>query len=210
MRIVCISDTHALHNEMEHSIPEGDILIHAGDCTNVGDLPDLIDFKRFLNKQPHKYKVVISGNHDWCFSNFAWAGNIIIDQNTFYLRDCFIEIEGLKIYGSPYTPNFYNWAFMEDDKTELKRRWSFIPNDTDVLVTHGPPFYILDRTEDLDRAGSQTLEERLQDLKNLKLHVFGHIHEAYGVKTINKTTFVNASICTRKYKPKNKPIVIDL
>ncbi len=205
-RIVCISDTHDQHEEVK--IPEADLLIVAGDftCHRFPILQNYIRFNEWLGKQPVKHKVVVAGNHDTLFQQQYGAGKSIL-TNANYLEDEGIELEGLKIWGSPWTPLFGDWAFMKPDKL-LKPYWDAIPNDTDILVTHGGPFGTLDRTGNYygsKSCGSESLAERLKKLK-LKLHVFGHIHESFG----QQGTSVNAAQCDEMNDLVNQPIVVDI
>lgn len=204
MKVVVFSDTHGMHNKIK--IPDGDVLIFCGDFSKNGNERDLISFNMFLGKQPHKNKIVIAGNHDFCLedniSAFAFLTNAI------YLKDEEIVIDGIKFYGSPYTPNFGHWAFMLDKK-KLKRKWNNIPNDVDVLITHGPPYGKLDITMSGSLAGCKELDKRVKNLKP-KYHVFGHIHEGYGEMKDKNTNYINASICDFHYKSINKPIVFEI
>lgn len=188
MRIVCVSDTHGFHRYTE--VPPGDILIHGGDCTLRGSLEDVEEFNYWLGTLPHTHKVVIAGNHDWCFQEQPAEARARI-TNAIYLEDSGCEIAGLKFYGSPWTPLFCDWAFMLAE-TELADKWKLIPHGLDVLITHGPPHGILDLTNRNERAGSFTLLQRAYEVKP-RLHVFGHIHEAAGRSDIDGTTFLNAS-----------------
>ena len=223
MRIVCISDTHSLHNGMLYNIPEGDILIHSGDCTNVGKEVDVRDFVNWFQNIPgFNYKIFIAGNHDFAFEreptwlNLYIDTDVLLEHNVTYLEDTGIEIVSsefsrpIKIYGSPWQPEFFDWAFnLPRNGDVLKSRWDDIPNDTDILITHGPPHGIRDFTPNNLQVGCELLRERVDVLKPL-LHVFGHIHGAYGLVEINGTVFVNASTCTERYQPINKPLVFDL
>jgi Icc-related predicted phosphoesterase len=206
MRIVCISDTHHLENHMKEKIPEGDVLVHSGDFTNVGSKEDVVAFNNWIGKLPHKYKIVIAGNHDWLLYNKKNARKFL--TNCIYLEDEETIIDGKIFYGSPWTPIFFCWAFMGTER-ELKEKWDNIPDHTDVLITHGPPYGILDRNIEGYYTGSKALIEKVLELKP-KLHIFGHIHESYGVKRNDFTCFVNASTCNRSYVPVNKPIVVDI
>lgn len=208
MRFVCISDTHNKHWNMKHSVPDGDVLLIAGDITSSGKLEDIFSFNNWLRQLSHKWKVTIAGNHDFCFEDKILNNNAKeLLSEAIYLEDSFVEIEGIKIYGSPWTPKFYDWAFMKEDD-QLEKYWSLIPEDTDVLLTHGPPYEILDLTYRNCFAGSKSLKEIIQRSK-IKYHIYGHIHEAYGIKKDNNLTFINASICNETYKPINKPIIFD-
>jgi len=208
MKIVCISDTHNLHHHVAR-IPDGDLLIHAGDITKSGDLEDLKSFNSWLGELPHKYKVCIAGNHDFCFENFSEQSRNLI-TNAHYLQDEEIVIEGLKIYGSPWQPWFFDWAFNLRRGEALSKKWNKIPNDTDILVTHGPPHGILDKVMSGEKVGCEELLARLDALAQLKLHVFGHIHEASGESEFKQIKMINASTCTLSYKPINPAIVVEL
>ena len=223
MRIVCISDTHSLHEGMLYNIPNGDILIHAGDCTNVGRQNEVREFiEWFQNIEGFTYKIFIAGNHDFAFEreptwlNLYLDPNILAEHNVTYLEDGELEIVSsefsrpIKIYGSPWQPEFFDWAFnLPRNGDVLKSRWDDIPNNTDILITHGPPHGIRDFTPNNLQVGCELLRERVEVLKPL-LHVFGHIHGAYGLVEINGTVFANASTCTERYQPINKPLVFDL
>lgn len=208
MKIVCISDTHNLHSKCKE-IPTGDILIHAGDLTRKGDLEDVRSFNAWLKDLPHKHKLIIAGNHDFCFERTPKEARSLI-TNGIYLEDEEIIIDGLKFYGSPWQPWFFNWAFNLRRGAPLKEKWEQIPDDTDILITHGPPHGILDKVMMGDKVGCEELLIRLGSLEKLKLHVFGHIHEACGIHEYQGIKMVNASTCTLSYKPTNEPIVVEL
>lgn len=217
VRIVCISDTHTYHESVD--LPHGDILVHAGDFTFRGREEEVRAFGKWFRAQPHKHKVVIAGNHDLSFESakhkeaINWLYNDCVDDSFHYLQDRAVTVEvgdrKIKVYGSPWQPEFCAWAFNVPRGSMLKAIWSLIPNDTDILITHGPPAGILDLCDHGERVGCNDLLARVKEL-NLKMHVFGHIHEAYGSEEIAGTTFVNASSCNLGYHPKNKPIVIEI
>jgi Icc-related predicted phosphoesterase len=188
MRIVCVSDTHGRHRYTE--VPDGDVLIHAGDLTAHGSLDDVEEFDRWLGALPHRHKVVIAGNHDFCFQQRPDEARARL-TSCLYLEDAGCEIAGLRFYGSPWTPTFYDWAFMLSD-AELAAKWALIPTGVDVLITHGPPFSFLDWTNRGEHAGSVTLQRRAEEVKP-RLHVFGHIHEGAGRVDLNGTIYLNAS-----------------
>lgn len=237
MRIVCISDTHSLHEIMLNygELPKGDILIHAGDCTNKGSQRDVEEFVHwYMNLKGFDTKIFIAGNHDFAFEehryphhkgDYDWYYHLMNEENlsqsdVVYLEDNEFTIESpefsrpIKFWGSPWQPEFYNWAFnLPRLGDELKKYWDMIPDNTDVLITHGPPNEARDfvsnwRQGDVN-VGCELLRYRVDQIKPL-VHVFGHIHGAYGPAYIKDTLFVNASICTEQYIPSNKPIVIDL
>jgi predicted phosphohydrolase len=177
LRLVIISDTHGLHESV--SVPDGDILVHAGDITMDGRLSDAVAFDRWLGALPHRRKVVIAGNHDFCFERDPAKSRACL-TNAIYLQDEAAEIEGLKFYGSPWQPWFFDWAFNLARGPELRAKWNLIPADTDVLVTHGPPQGCLDMTRRGEPVGCADLAAAVRRLKP-RLHVFGHIHEAYEI-----------------------------
>lgn len=188
-RIVCVSDTHARHHLTR--VPNGDILVHAGDLTRHGSLDDVEAFDRWLGHLPHRHKIVICGNHDFCFQEQPAKARARI-TNAIYLEDSGCEIDGLTFWGSPWQPWFGGWAFNLPRGEELDAKWAKIPVGVDVLITHGPPEGILDRTKRGELAGCRDLLNRVYEVKP-RLHVFGHIHEAAGRVDTDDTTFVNAS-----------------
>ena len=220
---------------MEHPLPKGDVLIHAGDISNKGgekDVKDFIDW--FQNLGGWDQKIFISGNHDYCFErinkpsykgDYKWLSHLMSQENLSqsditYLEDSSFSIETpefdrpIKFYGSPWQPWFYDWAFnLPRLGTKLQEKWNMIPEDTDVLITHSPPNGYGDLVNNWRQpnthVGCECLINRIGEINSL-VNVFGHIHEGYGVQYGGKTLFVNASICTAGYEPTNKPIVIDL
>ena len=208
MQIVVISDTHGKHHDVK--VPDGDILIHAGDVSRCGTIEQVMDFLEWFAAQKHVHKIFIAGNHDFFFEETdSKKIRRIIPKEIIYLNDSGIAINGVKFWGSPITPWFNNWAFNRERGTEIKRHWDLIPNDTDVLITHGPPFGILDETVYGKRTGCEELLLRVYQVKP-QYHIFGHIHEDYGSFAEGETTFVNASVLDDWYEMKNKPIILDL
>jgi predicted phosphohydrolase len=210
MRVICISDTHSRHDDMQ--VPEGDLLLHAGDCSKLGTREQIESFDRWLGTLPHPHKVVIAGNHDFAFEQDPEARSWI--TNATYLQDEGVEIGGLFLWGSPWQPRFFDWAFNLDRGEPLRRVWAKIPPKTDILLTHGPPYGILDATFRGQLVGCEELLEVIGRLRP-RLHVFGHIHEAYGVRERQWedgriTRFVNASICTLSRQPSHRAVVVEL
>lgn len=209
MRIACISDTHC---QLEYiPIPEADILIHAGDATDLGKLQELIQFNAALGKVKARFKHIlfVPGNHDLLFEtdpNFARQ----IVSNATILIDQPITIENRLFYGSPWTPEFRHWAF-GGNKNKLEEMFSHIPEETDILITHGPPGGILDSSSFHGGLplGSYELLSAIERIKP-KLHVFGHIHGGYGTQQIGTTQFVNAAACTERLSPIQSPFVIEV
>lgn len=214
MRIVCISDTHNCNEQIV--VPDGDLLIHSGDATTTGTVEQITEFNRWFSSLPHLHKIFIAGNHDWLFERDNRLARNLLSRNIIYLQDSSTEIDGLKIYGSPWQPRFFDWAFNLNRGAEMAEKWKLIPNDIDILITHGPPNGILDevpRSWGIDHTGCEELQKKINDiarLGRLKLHVFGHIHCGYGTHQENGITFINASSCDEAYEPIQPPIVIDL
>ncbi|MCU0389773.1 MAG: metallophosphatase domain-containing protein [Thermoflexibacter sp.] len=206
MKIVCISDTHGLHEQV--SIPEGDILLHAGDISKRGKEHEVVNFNHWLATLPHPHKVMIAGNHDFIFEQNPTLAQSLI-TNAIYLNDSMIEINGLKIWGSPISPWFHDWAFNRKRGNEIKKHWDLIPAEIDILITHGPPFGILDYTASGRTVGCEELAKTIIKIKP-KIHLFGHIHESYGIVEVNQTTFINASILDLNYKVVNQAVVIEI
>jgi len=213
-RIVCISDTHNCNERIE--VPDGEILIHAGDATTVGTQEQIRRFSDWFASLPHPHKVFVAGNHDWLLEKDNDRARSLLDPAIIYLQDSAIEIDGLKIYGSPWQPRFFDWAFNLNRGQEMAEKWAMIPDDIDILITHGPPYGILDlvpRSGWDENTGCEELRKRVEKITKvgrLKLHVFGHIHCGYGVQDEFGVRFVNASTCDEQYGPTQPPIVIDL
>jgi Icc-related predicted phosphoesterase len=208
MKIVCFSDTHKQHEDVV--MPDGDVLVFAGDMCGSGKLKSIIAFNEWLGTLPHKNKIVIAGNHDRSFEGPSRTVARLEMTNAIYLEDEEVVIDGVKFYGSPYQPEFCSWAFNLPRGELLARKWSFIPDDTNVLITHGPPYSILDENNYGELCGCQDLQSRIHELKDLKLHVFGHIHYSYGIQELFGVKYVNACVCGEDYKPDNKPIVVEI
>ncbi len=205
VKIVCTSDTHSKHKQVP--IPDGDIFIHAGDLTPRGNHNEFISVGNWFRslKNKFKHRIFIAGNHDF---SLMWNKRMILgsyfDSDVIYLEDSGVNLEGLNIYGSPWVPWFNNWAFMKED-AELKPHWDEIPDDTNVLITHGPPYNILDMESEPRRCGSSSLAERVKQLKHLKHHIFGHIHESYGETLIDGVHYHNVAALNGNYRYQNPP-----
>lgn len=211
MKIVCISDTH---NQLEKiTIPDGDILIHSGDFSMRGTPKEIEHFNIGLGRLPHKTKIVIAGNHDWGFQKDPLNSRNLL-TNAIYLEDTFVEVSGLKIYGSPWQPTFFNWAFNLNRGEQIAEKWNLIPEDVDILITHGPPAFVRDIVHRdrmiIENVGCVDLLNKIGKLHNLKAHIFGHIHEQHGVTRRGNVDFVNASILDDNYIVRNAPIVLNI
>ncbi len=208
MKFVAISDTHGKHESV--LLPEGDVLIHAGDITRKGEINEVNSFLDWFAAQQFEYKIFIADNHDFFFERES-EENIrkIIPAGVTYLNNEGISINDIKIWGSPITPWFFDWAFNRHRGEAIKRYWDLIPFDTDVLVTHGPVFDILDITVRGQKVGCEDLLETVMQIKP-KVHICGHIHEAYGIVDKAEVKFINASLLNEKYNRVNNPIVFML
>lgn len=205
-KIACISDTHLKNPSWDFE--PADILVHAGDITLFGKLKELAKACEWIAGLPFKEKVIIAGNHDFCVQRDPEGSQRVFQTHGLtYLQDESITIEGLKFYGSPWTPVFNNYAFNAQRGEPLREIWSYIPDDTDILVTHGPPFGILDLAGPQRLVGCDDLLDRVQQL-HLKAHIFGHIHYSYGLRVRGGTQFVNASSLGNLLKTKRDPIYI--
>jgi Icc-related predicted phosphoesterase len=212
-KVCMVSDLH--HKRVK--IEECDLLIDAGDWTGRGQLHAVLDHFEWLEEQPARHIVTVPGNHELEMErNLPLfldeikkrhpAIHVLIDQT--------IEIEGVKIHGSPITPEFCNWAWNRERGHQIRKHWDLIPDDVQILVTHGPPQDILDLVYfanglPKEHAGCFDLAQRIKSLKNLKLHVFGHIHSGSGIEMKNGVTYVNAAICDEMYYPSNPVRVIE-
>lgn len=207
-RLVIISDPHMNFPE---DLPDGDILVICGDYSYRGTIEETNTFNDWLTDQPHATKLFIAGNHDFIFQNNSkLAKSLITAPGAFYLEDSGIEIKGLKIHGTPWTPTFFDWAFMLDDLSkEMEKKMSKIPEGLDLLISHGPPKGLLDLTTGGDRAGSQSLLNAIERAKPKNV-VFGHIHEGYGKTEYNGIKIYNCSILNERYRRTNAPLVLDL
>lgn len=212
MKLVCISDTHGLHNKL--ILPEGDVLVYAGDFSSYGNWSDTKDFLHWFNEQDFKFRILTAGNHDKIpyiyFSDFI---NEIIKTKIIYLQDYSIIIEGIKFFGTPWSLPFGIWSFMKSEK-DLLKIFNSIPLDTDVIISHGPCHGILDQTYyangDIDcNCGSFALKETVKRIKP-KIVITGHIHESFGKYTDYKTDYYNVSVVDEFYKVVNPPTIIEI
>jgi Icc-related predicted phosphoesterase len=212
MTIVCISDSHNGHEALE--VPEGDVLVHAGDFTNMGEADEIFRFNEWLGTLPHRRKVVVAGNHDWMFELQNERARRMLTNATDYLEDSGVEIEGLLFHGSPVSPTFYDWAFNRNRGKDIDRHWQMIPDDVDVLITHGPPFGIGDRSSRGEHAGCADLRRRIEGLPNLRLMITGHIHEGHGIRSLHtryrEITVVNAALSDLRNRIVRQPLVVTL
>lgn len=206
MKIIAWSDTHFYHQQVP--LPDGDVLIHAGDFCKSGSLHEVAEFNDYLGLLPHRHKIVVAGNHDWAFENDPEAAQYLL-TNAIYLQDQSIEIEGYRFYGSPWQPEFFSWAFNLQRGAEIRQKWDLIPSGLDVLITHGPPQGYCDEIFKGKRVGCEELLKAVQRVQP-RYHVFGHIHEGYGQARCGKTLCINASICNHRYQALNPAQVFEI
>uniref|UniRef100_A0A1I7V463 Metallophos domain-containing protein n=1 Tax=Caenorhabditis tropicalis TaxID=1561998 RepID=A0A1I7V463_9PELO len=215
LKVVCISDTHEqLHNV---TVPDGDVLIHAGDFTNNGDENELIKFNEEMTRFPHKYKLVVAGNHELGFDHDedqsdrldsdkgnGTANGFELLTNVTYLQDKHITIDGIKFFGSSYHP-LRGFPFYRTRASQLKQCWEAVPNDTDVLITHTPPLGYLDQFGE-ERWGCKDLLNKVEEVKP-RYHIFGHVHERHGCISNGDTYFINAAQCNKGNQIQTRPFV---
>jgi Icc-related predicted phosphoesterase len=207
MRVVCISDTHEKHRKLG-TLPPGDLLIHAGDMTMKGNFHRLAAEAEWLRQQAHPFKVVIAGNHDLSLQNNPITRTLF--HGLTYLDEDSVEVQGIEIFGTPWSPSFCNWAFNADLGDQCRFHWQKIPETTDILVVHGGPHGYGDRCEDGREVGCPDLTATIERIRP-KLVVCGHVHEAYGIYTMPcGTRVVNASVLDARYKVANAPIVVEI
>ena len=217
MRITFISDSHNKHNLLNGFLPGGDLLIHAGDISSRGYTHEIENFAKWYDKiDNYDSKVFICGNHDFGFQDDAEkVKGLLTGYKTIdYLQDDWMGVgedmdNMVKIWGSPWQPEFHNWAFNLPRGEKLKEKWDLIPKDVDILVTHGPAFGKLDFVPyDGVNVGCEDLLSCIQEIKP-KIHLCGHIHSGRGVVFSEGTLYVNASVLNDRYEFRNKPITID-
>jgi Icc-related predicted phosphoesterase len=217
MKILCLSDTHNQHTSILSRLISNedgsiDTIIHAGDMSKRGTIDEIVNFLDWYESLPFKNKILIAGNHDFFFeqaTNTDIKYVLSLRKSITYLYDSGVEIDGIKFWGSPVQPWFWDWAFNRTGMA-IKTHWDKIPNDTDVLVTHGPIKGILDTTTEGESVGCPLLLDRVNQLENLKLYVCGHIHEAYGRVEKNNVIYINASLLNRRYYMTNEPIIVEI
>lgn len=213
MKIVAISDVHGKWNKI--TIPECNLLISCGDYSFRGETHMVKDFHKWLNKQPATHIISVQGNHELQVQhNFNLSKQIAQEQcpRVHFMEEGLVEIEDKKIWCSAWTPWFYDWAYNARRGEEIQRHWDLIPQDIDILVTHGPPAGVLDTVigREQDHLGCLDLMDKINQLPKLKYHFFGHIHSGHGTMNFNDKTFFNVSICDEQYKPTNPVTEVEI
>ena len=211
MKLTFISDTHGQHRNISSSL-RGDILIHCGDFMTCGyKLFELRDFLRwFSSVGTFEHRILIAGNHDRMFEDSKILKKQLLNEHKeiIYLQDSSVIIKGVKVYGTPYQPAVRDWAFnLPRHSEELKAKYDTIPDDTDILLTHTPPYGVLDEI-DSHNTGSEEMLNRVREVAP-KIHAFGHIHECPGTVQVGNTIYINAAQVDRSYNVVNEPITIE-
>lgn len=204
MRIVAVADTHLFEADLA-SIPDGDVFVHAGDMCRGGTLEELTQAAAWIRRQPHEIKIVVAGNHDWAFVREASMARRLLTDEVIYLEDSGTTINGLKIWGSPWQPAFGGWAFNLQRGEEIREKWSLIPDDTQILITHGPPAGYGDNVDDVRRAGCEDLRAAVERIRPL-LHMYGHIHQDGGVWQEDGICYANVTT----WECERAPTVLDV
>ena len=219
-----LSDTHNKHLAIEarFGIPQCDIIIHAGDFSMLGEEKECMDFFNWFAALPIQHKIVIGGNHDiWLdkgcpkYNTLLNFGGIIhsdfrdvLPEGILYLENEAAEIMGIKFYGTPVQPSFNNWAFNYERDSVRQAAFDMIPDDTQFLITHCPPKGVLDTRLDGTSLGDRELALKIVTLPNIRVNVFGHIHESRGIDISGQITYINATNVNGSYHPIHKPIVL--
>lgn len=191
-------------------VPDGDVLIHAGDFTEGGTKRESIDFFNWFSSRPHEHKIFIGGNHDFYLEKMTLAERKkTIPENLILLQDSGVSLKGFNFWGSPINPGDGQWAFNRERGRTIRNYWKKIPHNTSVLITHTPPYGIKDQLSDKRHVGCEELKSRIAEIR-LPIHIFGHIHNHYGIVTLAPTTFINASCLDNRYRPIHPAVEIEL
>ncbi|MDH6312403.1 Icc-related predicted phosphoesterase [Parabacteroides sp. PFB2-10] len=201
MRLLHLSDTHNLHRQLSN-LPIADIIIHSGDISYAGTGEEIADFVEWFGALDYEYKIFIAGNHDFCLENKNTdAVQQFLPKNCFYLCHSGVAIEGVRFWGMPF-------FFSDDISGEYHSKIAQVPKDTDMLISHRPPLGILDNANNIN-FGCPDLLQKVLDVRP-HYHLFGHIHDAYGIEESKQTTFVNAALVDEAYRLTNSPHLFDI
>lgn len=207
-----ISDTHTKHNQIpKEDLGRGDIIFHSGDFTYRGLAEEVESFLEWFASLDYTYKIFIAGNHELGFEKKKFiVPERYQEKGVTYLQDELVIRKGLKIYGSPWQPEFGGWEFnLPRGGQELEQKWDSIPEGIDVLLTHSPVYSYLDLNREGMHCGCELLYERVNKI-NPWIHAWGHLHEAYGQKSLESRELINASILNREYEVQNLPIRLEI
>lgn len=209
MHFVTISDTHRRHRKLRH-LPKADAIIHAGDISSKGTPEEVKDFLDWFGGLDYQHKIFIAGNHDFLLEQATEAMLAeLIPQGVTYLNDSGVTVGNIHIWGSPITPWFHDWAFNRNRGAEIARHWERIPEDTDILVVHGPAQGILDYTHTHISAGCEELRKKVRQIRPAYF-ISGHIHEAHGELEEEGTHYINASVLNERYQLSYPPVTFTL
>lgn len=210
MIFVALSDTHGNHHSVE--IPPGDVIIHCGDITHKSNLPEITDFIKWFGGLNFQHKILVAGNHDrFIRKRKPEFFELINEHKIEYLENSLVQINGFSVFGSPFTLSYSGiGAFTYNDNPEAERIWSLIPDKIDILVTHAPPRGFRDFSmAENNNAGCNVLRDKVLSIKP-RYHVFGHIHESYGIEPHGDSVFINASVTNASEEIVNKPVIFEI
>lgn len=219
MKIWFISDTHCEHQNLE--VPDVDAVIHCGDESNHGNAwmnePEARRFFDWYSELKIPAKIFVPGNHSTAIEQ-GLIRSTDYPEVTFLIHES-MQWNGMRIFGSPYTPEFFNWAYMKA-RSQLDIVWQSIPDDIDILITHGPPKGIMDVTADMYtgepvHVGSKSLMRHVEHRIRPRIHAFGHIHDEpaihnYGTLFHGATQFINCACCHLTRGLVNQGVVVEL
>ncbi|MFB6294422.1 MAG: metallophosphatase domain-containing protein [Candidatus Nanohaloarchaea archaeon] len=204
MDIVALSDTHGRHDRID--VPDGDILVHAGDITRRGTLAEVRGFREWLDSLPHRHTVVVAGNHEPVDLPGGHAAVAAALGGIHYLAGRSVDIDGVTVWGAPWQPG--DWPQLLGIGRSHDPGHA-IPADADVVVTHAPPRGLRDRAVLGHRAGSRALRDAVAAAAP-EHHIFGHVHNARGTATWRGTRFTNAAVCDVIRRPRHDPVTLSL
>ena len=201
MQILHLSDTHNQHRQLDN-LPSADVIIHSGDISFAGTGEEVVDFIEWFGSLNYQYKIFIAGNHDYVLEGKAHERiQVFLPENCFYLSNSGITINGINLWGIPF-------FFSPDETNSDTKSIELIPDDVDVLITHQPPYGILDQSNDT-RFGCSDLLQAVRRISPA-YHLFGHIHDAYGIEKHKQTTFANAAVVDAEYRLMRNPFTFKL
>lgn len=215
MKLVLFSDTHGCHREVVSGaenylyVPDGDAVIHCGDFSAHGTLYDILSFNNFLGSLKHKVKVVGAGNHDVFVQSELGMAKIHMSNAKLVVHEPFM-LSDKKCFFTSYLPYYNKWAFEVADDKARGKLFAQIPDDTEILFSHCPPYGILDVIDSGENIGDHELLKRVRDLKHLKYHIFGHAHASHGITDIRGVQYINCSIMDDRYDVVNQPMIVDI
>lgn len=213
MKICTISDTHTFHQRVYKDLIPANMIIHSGDIMSDGyHISEMYNFLEWYSSLPYEHHLFIAGNHDRIAELYPEKFKELLSHypNIIYLENNSVVIEDIKFYGSPYQPWFHSWAFNKYRGEEIAEEWAKIDVDTNVLITHGPPYGFGDEVNfNGKHLGCEELIKKIEEIKP-KYSIFGHIHTGEKISTNGVTTFINASNLNENYEYEFKPTLIEI